>query len=87
MFLVRDYALTGASMRNRFVTIFSSLLFLSILNVSFAAKARSADSDTDARKAIETVLHMQQEAWNRSDLEARILELFGADFLLRRKGA
>jgi len=49
-------------MLNRFVTILS-LFFLSILNVSFS-------SETDARKAIENVLHMQQEAWNRGDLEA-----------------
>jgi ketosteroid isomerase-like protein len=66
---MRDYALTGASMRNRFLTILS-LFFLAILNVNFSAQPRSAAPETEVRKAIGDVLHAQQDAWNRGDLEA-----------------
>lgn len=57
-------------MRNRIAAVFCPLIFLSILSVGFAMPTHSAAADSDARKAIENVLHMQQEAWNRSDLEA-----------------
>ena len=57
-------------MRSRFAAVFCPLIFLSMLSAGFAAQARSAAADSDARTAIENVLHMQQEAWNRGDLEA-----------------
>jgi ketosteroid isomerase-like protein len=56
-------------MRNRSAAVFS-FIFLSMLSAGFAAQARPAAADSDAQKAIENVLHMQQKAWNRGDLEA-----------------
>ena len=54
-------------MRNRLATILP-LFFFSMLSLSLSAHKSSAGADT--RKAIEDVLHTQQEAWNRGDLEA-----------------
>ncbi len=54
-------------MRNRLATILS-FIFLSMLSVSFSAHISSAGAD--ARKTIEDVLHTQQAAWNRGDLDA-----------------
>jgi len=45
------------------------LILLSMLCLNSGAQTPSADAHADARKAIENVLHMQQEAWNRGDLE------------------
>jgi ketosteroid isomerase-like protein len=56
------------SMRNRSAVILL-LIFLSILCANSGAQTSSADAHADARKEIEDVLHLQQEAWNRGDLE------------------
>ena len=56
-------------MRNRF----AAFLFLTFLCLSCHAEARSSSapaSSSDSKAAVEHVLHAQQEAWNRHDLEA-----------------
>jgi ketosteroid isomerase-like protein len=55
-------------MRNRLVVILP-LIFLSILRLS-GSQTPSADPHADARRAIEDALHLQQQAWNRGDLES-----------------
>ena len=62
-------------MRNRFVLIFRrcmSALFLTIvfLAMNYQARAQAASSDSNTKAAVEQVLHTQQEAWNRRDLDA-----------------
>ena len=56
-------------MRNRFITSLTTIL-LGILSVSVGAPAASDAVHSQAQGAIETVLHAQQDAWNRGDLEA-----------------
>jgi ketosteroid isomerase-like protein len=55
-------------MRNRF----AAFLFLTFLYLSCHAKAQSPSASatpSDSKAVIEHVLHTQQEAWNRHDLE------------------
>jgi ketosteroid isomerase-like protein len=56
-------------MRNRF----AALLFLTFLYLRCHAEAQSPSApaaSSDSKDAIEHVLHTQQDAWNRHDLEA-----------------
>jgi ketosteroid isomerase-like protein len=55
-------------MRNRFITNLT-VIFFSIFGVSSWAQATSDGAHRNAQDPIETVLRMQQEAWNRGDLE------------------
>jgi ketosteroid isomerase-like protein len=52
------------------LTAVLSLIFLTMLCADSLSQVASETTRGDARKAIEDVLHTQQEAWNRSDLEA-----------------
>jgi ketosteroid isomerase-like protein len=56
-------------MRNPFITLLPLLVF-SLLSVRSDLQLVFADSPEDARKAIENVLHAQQDAWNHGDLDA-----------------
>jgi ketosteroid isomerase-like protein len=55
-------------MRNGFATIITFIL-LSLVNVNASAQLPTS-ADANAQKAIEQVLHTQQDAWNRGDLES-----------------
>ena len=56
-------------MRNRVVSVLS-LVFLFVVCLGSSAQALPTDDPAQAPRAIETVLHAQQDAWNRGDLEA-----------------
>jgi uncharacterized protein (TIGR02246 family) len=57
-------------MRNGFATIIS-LIVLSLVSVNAPAQlSGGGTASVNSRKAIEQVLHTQQDAWNRGDLES-----------------
>jgi ketosteroid isomerase-like protein len=46
-----------------------SIAVLAVILLSFSFNAFAQNSQTDVTSAVEQVLHRQQEAWNRRDLE------------------